>query len=514
MFSRMLIANRGEIALRLMRAAEDLRIMPVCVYARDDARSLHVLRAAEAVALERSGAAAYLDIAAIVDAAVRNRCEAIHPGYGFLSESPELARACKDAGIVFVGPPAETLELFGDKARARTLAEQCGVSTPPGIARPVTLGEAQDFFRSQPAGARIMLKAVAGGGGRGIRLVDSIDELETALARCQSEALAAFGNDSVYLERFLDRARHIEVQVAGDGSGAVLHLWERECTLQRRHQKLIEVAPSPTLPDEVRAGVIEAAVTLATATNYLGLGTFEFLVWQEADEWRFAFIEANPRVQVEHTITEAVTGIDLVQLQIKLLAGIGFAELGLDQSRIARPRGYAIQSRVNMETMRAGGEVHPTGGTFSIYEPPGGPGVRVDGFGYTGYTTSPAFDSLLAKIIVHTPADDYPLALGRMARALREFRIEGVQTNIPFLRALLERPEVRENLVHTRFVDEKIDRGREAGGRRIHEDGTSGDGAGQWHDCPDRRCLRRHAVRGRAADVAHRGGCLGRSRGR
>lgn len=452
--SKLLIANRGEVAVRIARAAAELNIATVAVYPSDDAASLHVKLADEAIALEGMGAAAYLDAAQLVDAAVASGCDAIHPGYGFLSENADFARLCERHGIVFVGPPPEVLELLGDKARARQLAQQHDVPVVPGTAGATTLDEARAFLAQLGPGAAVMVKAIAGGGGRGMRLVRSEAELEAAFKQCQAEARAAFGSDAVYLEQFIPRARHLEVQIVGDGTGQVSHLWERECSLQRRNQKLVEVAPSPSLTPELRERLTAAAVRLAQAVNYRSLGTFEFLV--DADGERFAFIEANPRLQVEHTVTEEVTGVDLVQAQLRLADGASLAEVGLVQEQVPAPAGYAMQVRVNMETMDSAGNTRPAGGVLAAFEPPGGPGVRVDTFGYGSYRTSPHYDSLLAKVIVHTRAAAFADTVRRAYRALCQFRIEGVATNIGFLQNLLSREEVLYNRIHTRFVDEHM----------------------------------------------------------
>jgi len=448
-FQRLLIANRGEIAVRIARAAAELDIPSVAIYSEDDAASLHLRKADQAVSLRGRGASAYLDIAQMVALAREQGCDAIHPGYGFLSESAELARACAEAGITFIGPDARVLELFGDKAQARQLAQREGVPVVQGTEQATTLEQAQAFIKALPAGTPVLLKALAGGGGRGMRLVTDPAQLPDAFERCSSEARAAFGNGELYIERLIPRARHIEVQIAGDGQ-QVSHLWERECSLQRRHQKVIEVAPAPGLDPDLRRRLLDAACTLTAAVGYRGLCTVEFLV--DEDSGDFVFMEANPRIQVEHTVTEAVTGLDLVQLQIRLAAGSSLAQLGLEQARVPAPRGFAVQLRINLEAMQADGSARPTGGTLSAYEPPGGHGIRVDGYGYSGYTTNPGFDSLLAKLIVHADAD-YPATLRRAYRALCEFRLEGVPSNLPFLQSLLQHPEVQANRVTTGFID-------------------------------------------------------------
>ncbi len=454
----LLVANRGEIAIRIMRAAAELGIHTVAVFSEDDARSLHIRKADEARALTGAGAAAYLDIEQIIAIAKAAGCDAIHPGYGFLSENAGFARRAVEAGIKFVGPRPEVLELFGDKVRARALAERVGVPLLPGTTGATSLSEAREFLASLEDGGAMMVKAVAGGGGRGMRAVNRLDELDEAYRRCQSEARTAFGNADVYVERLMPRARHLEVQIAGDGSGSVTHLWDRECTIQRRNQKLVEVAPSPGLPERLRARLTAAAVQMAEAVRYDGLGTFEFLLDADAhhDDAGFAFIEANPRLQVEHTVTEEVTGIDLVKLQLQLAGGSTLTELGARQADIPKPRGFAIQMRINMESMGADGTAKPSGGTLTAFESPSGPGLRVDSFAYAGYTTNPSFDSLLAKLIAHSPSADFAAAVTRAYRALCEFRIEGVATNIGFLQSLLRHPDFAANRLYTRFVEEHI----------------------------------------------------------
>src|SRR5580698_4375157 len=312
-----LVANRGEIAIRIMRAAAELGIRTVAIYSEDDANSLHTRKADEARALRGAGAAAYLDLEQIIDIAQAAGCDAIHPGYGFLSENAKFAHRCAEEGIRFIGPRPEILKLFGDKVQARLLAERAGVPVLPGTSGPTRLHEARDFLTALGPGGAMMIKAVAGGGGRGMRPVTQLDQVDEAFARCESEARSAFGNGDLFVEQLIPRARHIEVQIIGDSAGGVSHLGERECTIQRRNQKLIEVAPSPGLPPALRDRLTAAAVRLAAEVHYDNLGTFEFLVdaGDQKREAPFAFIEANPRLQVEHTVTEEVTGLDLVKLQ-------------------------------------------------------------------------------------------------------------------------------------------------------------------------------------------------------
>ena len=449
----LLIANRGEIAIRVSRAARELGIHSVAIHSQDDSASLHVRRADLAVALDGVGARAYLDVDAVISAALESGCDALHPGYGFLAESSELSRRCDEAGIVFVGPTPESLALFGDKARARSLAAELGVPVAQGSDGAVDLDGAAAFFHS--VDGPILLKAIAGGGGRGMRVVEAESELAEAFERCQSEAQAAFGNGDLLVERLMPRARHVEVQIVGDGQGGVVHLGERECSLQRRHQKVIEWAPSPTLSEAARERLTSAAVTMAASDRYRSLGTFEFLVNAE-DESDIAFIEANPRLQVEHTVTEEVTGVDLVRAQLRIAGGESLEDIGLSQSEVPSARGFAIQARVNMERMEASGDVRPSGGSLTAFEPPSGPGVRVDSYGYAGYQTNPNFDSLVAKVISHSASADFSDAVTRTRRALSEFRIEGVETNLAFLDASLSHDDFASGGIYTRWVDDHI----------------------------------------------------------
>ncbi len=453
--TKLLIANRGEIAIRIARAASDMDLPTVAVFSEDDDKSLHLRVADDARRLPGVGASAYLNAEAIVAAAKEAGCDAVHPGYGFLAERGDFARQCAEAGLTFVGPDLAHLELFGDKARARDAAVAASVPVIRGIDRAVSLAEARDFFAAH---GPTIIKALAGGGGRGTRAVLVADEVESAFQRCQSEAKAAFGREDVYVEAFVPRARHVEVQILGDRFGNIAHLGERECSMQRRFQKILEIAPAPALDSGLRDEMIGAAVRFAKQVGYSNLGTFEFLVDVSGRPGAqpFVFIEANARLQVEHTVTEAVTGVDLVKAQIGLARGRSLAELGLDDPDLARPRGFAVQARVNMETIGADGSVRPGGGTLSVYEAPGGPGIRTDGFGYAGYRTSGAFDSLLAKVIAHAPSRNFGDAAGRLARALSEFRLEGVGTNISFLRAILAHPDFVAGDVHTRWVDEHM----------------------------------------------------------
>ena len=448
---RVLIANRGEIAIRIARSAAELGLASVSVFSEDDARSLHAMRADAVETLPGRGAAAYLDQGAALDAAERSRCDAIHPGYGFLSENAEFARACAERGITFVGPAPETLELFGDKSRARAFAERCAVPILPGTAVEGGLPAAREFLLSLGAdGGGAMIKAAGGGGGRGMSAVASVAELERAWPRCREEARRAFGREDLYVERLVARARHVEVQIAGDGDGGVIDFGERECSLQRRRQKVVEIAPAPNLDPALRDRIVASALVLARASRFANLGTFEFLVDEDGNAY---FIEANPRIQVEHTVTEELAGVDLVRLQLELAGGAPLPEL---PNGIPR-RGYAVQARVNLETLRSDGTVRSAGGVIDVFEPPSGPGVRVDTNGYSGYVSNPGFDPLIAKVVVRADGaagpDAFAAAAGKLRRALGEFRLAGVATNIGFLRNLLAHPEVVAGRLHIGFVE-------------------------------------------------------------
>jgi acetyl/propionyl-CoA carboxylase alpha subunit/acetyl-CoA carboxylase carboxyltransferase component len=453
-----LVANRGEIAVRVIRAARESGWSTAAVYPQDDAGSLHTRLADRASVLPGAGGAAYLDGAQILAAAHATGATAVHPGYGFLSENPQFARRCADEGVVFVGPTPDQLEVFGDKTRARGLAERLGVPVLPGTRGPTTLDEARAFAAQH---GPVMLKALAGGGGRGMRAVGSPDDdLAEAYERSRSEARQAFGNGDVYVERLVLSARHIEVQVVGDGSGAVQHLWERDCSIQRRNQKLIEVAPAPRLDAGLRDELLQAALRMAAEVGYRSLGTFEFLVAPDG----FWFIEANPRLQVEHTVTEEVTGVDLVATQLRLAGGAALADIGL----AAPPpvSGCSIQARVNLETLDADGAPHPQSGTLTAFTPPSGPGVRVDTYGYTGYRTSPRYDSLLAKVVTTGP--DFRTAVTRAYGALAEFQLEGVPANIALLQSVLRHPDVAAARWDTAFLGHHLDELLDGAHRRVH----------------------------------------------
>ena len=455
--STLLIANRGEIAIRIARAARDLGLKAVAVYSEDDAHSLHTQVANKSYPLKGNGPTAYLDMDAIFTVAQEMGCDAIHPGYGFLAERADFAGRCANSGMLFIGPNTEHLDLFGDKVKARTAAASLGLPVLSGLDHPITLDDAKAFFK-QISPNNMMIKAIAGGGGRGTRVVTAADDIEPAYERCRSESKTAFGKDELYVEEFISRARHIEVQIVGDKNGNIAHLGERECSFQRRFQKIIEVAPAPNLSNDLRTKIIDAAMQFAKHVRYTNLGTFEFLVdlSNRSNAQPFIFIEANARLQVEHTVTEEVMGVDLVQTQIRLADGASLDELELNNQLISEPRGYAIETRVNMETYEDDGSVRPATGTLSIYEAPNGPGVRTDGFGYAGYHTSNAFDSLLAKVICHSSTKNFCDAVSRSTRALSEFRLKGVNTNIQFLQNILNHDHFAQGKGHTRWIDEHL----------------------------------------------------------
>ncbi len=440
--SRVLIANRGEIAIRIARAAHARGLETVSVHAPIDAQSLHATVTTDTVQLAGGDpVAAYLDVEAVVAAAVDSGCDAIHPGYGFLSENVALAEACAAAGLTFVGPSAEAISLFGDKVRARSLATSLDIPVIPGSDGAVASAAAA-ADAAAAIGYPVMLKAAGGGGGRGMRVVESADEMPEAFDRCSSEAAGAFGNPEVFLEKFLARPRHIEVQVLADTHGSTVHLHERDCSIQQRNQKVVEIAPAPALDPELASALHESAIRLVEAVGYSNAGTVEFLV--EPESGTHAFIECNPRIQVEHTITEQVTGIDLVEAQLAIAGGASLADLGIHQGDIA-PRGYSIQSRV----------VALGAGSIGAYKEPSGAGVRVDAAGYAGYTPPPQFDPLLAKVIVTSGAgSSFSAAVDRARRALAEFQITGLPTNLGQLQAILEHADVLAGDARTPLIAE------------------------------------------------------------
>jgi acetyl-CoA carboxylase biotin carboxylase subunit len=442
---KVLIANRGEIARRVVRACRELDLTTVAVYSEADEEALHVREADESFAIGKAHARhSYLNVDALIRAARETGADAIHPGYGFLSESARFAAACDAAGIVFVGPSADAIAAMGDNAAARRLAREADVPVAPGgdASREVE----ESLATADEVGYPVLVKAAAGGGGRGIRVARDAEELRDALPAAAREAGAAFGDSMLYIEKLLEEARHVEVQVVGTGDGEVIHLYERECSLQRRRQKLVEESPSPGLHPPTRDAMADAAVRLAAAVEYVGAGTVEFLV--DRDE-RFYFIEMNTRLQVEHGVTEMVTGIDLVRAQLLVAAGEPL-EFGQDDVRID---GSAIEFRINAEDPDQ--DFQPSPGRVEVAELPGGPGVRVDTAIYTGYTVVPFYDSLIAKLMVWAPTRDQALRRGR--RALGEVRIEGIKTTVPLHARLVDDERVRAGDIHTGYLEELLE---------------------------------------------------------
>lgn len=447
LFRRILIANRGEIALRILRACHDLGVGAVVAYSDADRDTLPVRLADEAVCIGPPQAArSYNNIPAIVSAALITGCDAIHPGYGFLAENPYLPEVCQQVGVTFIGPRAEVIELMGNKAEARALMKRAGVPVVPGSDGPVeNLGEARQVARQ--IGFPLLVKAVAGGGGRGMRVTRDEAELVRQLPLAQAEAEAAFGNGSVYLERFVERPRHVEVQILADNYGTILAVGERDCSIQRRHQKLVEEAPAPNLPRKSREALFRAAVKGAKAAGYTNAGTLEFLLDPDGSAY---FMEMNTRIQVEHPVTEITTGIDLVEWQIRIAAG---QRLTLSQ-RDCEPRGHAIECRITAED--ADLDFSPSVGTIETYIAPGGPWVRVDSHLYVGYRIPPFYDSLLGKIIVW--GADRGEAASRMERALAETVITGVPQTVSFLQRIVADEEFRAASYDTGFVARHFDR--------------------------------------------------------
>jgi acetyl-CoA carboxylase biotin carboxylase subunit len=437
---RLLIANRGEIAVRVIRACKGLGIETVLAASQADLGSLGAKLADRTLCIGPAAPGeSYLKPETIVQAALGAGADAIHPGYGFLSERPELARLCEQEGVIFVGPTSAQIEAVGDKLRARAAAEAAGVPVAPG--GPVrTLKETQ--ILAKKIGPPLLIKAVGGGGGRGMKRIDVLEDLPEAMAMAQAEAGAAFGDERVYLERFVARGRHVEVQVLGDGQGRVIHLFERDCSVQRRYQKLIEEAPAPGLTDATRAAIREAGVRFATSLDYRGAGTVEFLV--DVDRQDFFFLEMNARIQVEHPVTEMITGVDLVAEQIAVAEG---RPLSLTQDQV-RLDGWAIEARINAEDPENG--FMPSPGTVTVAAWPGGEGVRVDTHIVTGAKAPPFYDSLLGKVIAHGP--DRASALARLSAALAATHIEGVKTNIAFLSRVLAAAEFQAGGVDTGYL--------------------------------------------------------------
>jgi acetyl-CoA carboxylase biotin carboxylase subunit len=441
MFKKVLIANRGEIALRVIRACRELGIQTVAVYSEADRESLHVRFADDDVCIGPAPARdSYLKIPRIIAAAEIAGADAIHPGYGFLAENAEFAETCAASNITFIGPTADQIRVMGDKAAARNAMHNVGVpiipGTPGGVEDPE---QALEFARE--IGFPVIIKAAAGGGGKGMRVATEPDDFVRSFQLARSEALSAFGNGEVYIEKYLEKPRHIEFQVMGDQHGHVIHLNERDCSVQRRHQKLIEESPSPALDPDLRARMGEAAVRGAKAIDYVGAGTIEMLLNEDGN---FYFMEMNTRIQVEHPVTEMLTGVDLVKEQIRVAAG---EKLSIEET--PPMRGHVIECRVNAEDPAR--NFQPSPGRLEVFHPPGGPGVRLDTHVYTGYQVPPFYDSLLAKLICQ--GRDRPEALRRMQVALESFVIEGVTTTIPFLARVMANPRFQSGQVDTKFLE-------------------------------------------------------------
>lgn len=444
-FSKILIANRGEIALRILRACEEMGIATVAVHSTVDRDALHVQLADEAVCIgEAPSSKSYLNIPGIIAAALTRNATAIHPGYGFLAENARFAEICADHEIVFIGPTPEAIRAMGDKSTAKETMIRVGVPTVPG-SDGLLQDEQEAVAVAAQIGYPIMIKATAGGGGRGMRLVRAPSDLIKLFLAARGEAEAAFGNPGLYLEKFIERPRHIEFQILADNHGNVIHLGERECSIQRRHQKLLEEAPSTALTPELREKMGAAAVMAAKSINYVGAGTIEFLLSQSGE---FYFMEMNTRIQVEHPVTEMITGLDLIAEQIRVAQG---EKLQLTQDQVVL-RGHAIECRINAEDPDH--DFRPAPGRISGYLPPGGPGVRMDSHVYTDYQIPPYYDSLIGKLIVWGP--DRPTAIKRMKRALRECALTGLPTTISFHQKILDTPEFLKGEVYTNFVEQMM----------------------------------------------------------
>ena len=442
---KVLIANRGEIALRILRSCRELGISTVAVYSTVDRSALHVQLADEAVCVgEGPSNKSYLNIPNILAAATSRGVDAIHPGYGFLAENDRFAEMCRDHGITFIGPSPHAIRSMGDKSTAKSTMQAVGVPTVPGSEGLLPNPEAAAELAAA-MGYPVMIKATAGGGGRGMRLVPSPDQLVKLYKAAQGEADAAFGNPGLYMEKFIDRPRHVEVQILADRHGNVVHLGERDCSIQRRHQKLLEEAPSPALDPELRRQMGDAAVAAARSINYEGAGTVEFLLDRSGG---FYFMEMNTRIQVEHPVTEMVTGIDLIAEQLRIAGGEPISVRKED----IQMNGHAIECRINAEDAQH--NFRPAPGRITGWLPPGGPGVRVDSHVYTGYDIPPFYDSLIGKLIIWAP--NRPAALARMKRALNECAITGIPTTVDFHLRMLDRPEFQRGDVHTKFVEEEM----------------------------------------------------------
>ncbi len=445
MFSKILIANRGEVALRVIRSCKEMGIASVAVYSEADRDCLHARMADEAVCIGPAPSrASYLNMPNIISAALMSGAEAVHPGYGFLAENAQFAKACAASGLTFIGPSPEAIERMGDKSEARSTMAAAGVPVVPGSDGPVA-NEKDALAFAEQVGYPVLIKASAGGGGKGMRRVENADELFSAFAAAKNEAAAAFGNDEVYLEKYVLRPRHVEFQVLADTHGNAVHLFERDCSVQRRHQKLVEEAPSPALTPDLRRRMGEAALLAVRAVDYVNAGTVEFLLDTDAS---FYFMEMNTRVQVEHPVTEFITGVDIVKEQIRIAAGEPMKHATQDAVTM---RGHAIEFRINAEDTEH--DFRPSPGTIEVFNPPGGFGVRIDSHVYSGYFVPPHYDSLIAKLIVW--GETRTEAISRARRALDEFIVVGIPTTIPFDQRVVEDETFQAGEVYTDFVDSR-----------------------------------------------------------
>ncbi len=440
---KLLIANRGEIACRIIRACRELNIVPVVVYSDVDRFSRHVLEAQEAVAIGGAAPAeSYLNMERLIEAARRTQCQAIHPGYGFLAENPDFARACRDAGLIFIGPPAESMTLVGDKLKARETVQKAGVPLVPG--REIAADDPAQWQRlAEEVGYPVLIKAAAGGGGKGMRVVRNAGELASAVAAARREAQAAFANDTVYLEKYIEKPRHVEIQVLADAHGHVVHLFERECSIQRRHQKIVEESPSPALDSELRQTMGETACRVMKSVGYVNAGTVEFLLDEQK---QFYFLEVNARIQVEHPVTEMVTGVDLVHQQIAIASGLA---LPFQQEQIHQ-HGHAIECRIYAED--PANHFFPSLGKLTLVKEPVGPGIRCDSGIYSGWEVTHHYDPILSKLI--TWDVDRQRALARMRSALASYVLLGIEHPVPFLQDLLAHPDFVAGNLHTHFLEE------------------------------------------------------------
>jgi pyruvate carboxylase subunit A len=441
MFKKILVANRGEIAMRIIRACRELSIATAAIYSEQDSTGIYVKKADEAYLVGPGPVKGFLDMQQIVELAQRIHADAIHPGYGFLAENAQFAHLCQASGITFIGPSPQAIHQMGNKVKARELARKVGVPIVPGTDGPITsLPDAVSFCRR--IGYPVMIKASAGGGGRGLRVVRSEEELQASMETSSREALSAFGDGSLFIEKYLERPHHIEFQILADRHGNVIHLGERDCSVQRRHQKLVEIAPSLILTPKLRAEMGDASIAIARAVDYNNAGTMEFLLDQDG---RYYFIEMNPRIQVEHTVTEQITAVDIVRSQISIAAGY---PLEIRQEDVTL-QGHAIQCRINAEDPR--NNFRPSTGTITAYLSPGGIGVRIDGAVYKDYTVPPYYDALLAKLTVRGRTWDETVS--RMHRSLEEYVLRGIKTTIPFLQCIMAEPDFRAGRFDTSYLD-------------------------------------------------------------